>query len=230
LRNRSGDVVDIEPGYVYPLVKGVDLFHGVHPMPRRFVIVTQTSLSENTGALRVKAPKLWHYLSNHLATFERRKSAVYRGRPRFAVFGVGDYSFTSYKIGVSGLHRRPIFRAIGPIEGLPAILDDTCYFLACDSPEQAALLASLLNHPICHEFLQSTMFPDAKRPITKSLLQRINLHRLLTAVNREDLLSRADAERTRLGAVPQQERWPEELSPYLLSTERQGVLGIPASV
>ena len=48
----------------------------------------------------------------------------------------------------------------GRSAGRPVMLDDTCYFLACESPEQAALVAALLNDPIA---LDLTPAPDLPR-------------------------------------------------------------------
>ena len=40
----------------------------------------------------------------YLATkklFERRKSIIYKNKPRFSIFGIGDYAFAKYKVGIS---------------------------------------------------------------------------------------------------------------------------------
>lgn len=192
LRNKLGEVVDVEPEYVYPLLKSSDLFHGARP--QRFVIVPQKRLGESTNQLQWIAPRLWNYLSAHADMFERRKSSIYHNKPSFAVFGIGDYSFSPYKVGISGLHKTPRFRAIGPAKGCPVMLDDTSYFVACRSPEQTALLSSLLNDPACLELIRSMVFLDSKRPITKRLLQRINLKALLQRTEMHSLLARAGAD------------------------------------
>jgi hypothetical protein len=41
--------------------------------------------------------------------------------------------------------------------------------------------------------LRSTSFPDAKRPITKGLLQRLDLRAILDRTDRRGLLARAEA-------------------------------------
>ena len=57
------------------------------------------------------------------------------------------------------------------------MLDDTCYFLPCSSAQEAAVLTALCNDPITLAFLGSASFKSAKRPVTKALLQRIDLGR-----------------------------------------------------
>src|SRR6266568_9677321 len=115
--------------------------------------------------------------------------------------GIGDYSFAPYKVAISGLHKIPRFRAIGPVNRRPVMVDDTCYIIPCYTAQQAAFLASLFNDPMCLDFINSMIFSGAKRPITKKLLQRINLRSLYNLVERQLLVLRAKTELERLGVV-----------------------------
>ena len=218
LKNKLGEKVNIESKYLYPLLKSSDLFHGKNPS--KAVIVTQKRLGADTLQLEYNAPKLWNYLNTHIDRFETRKSSIYRGKPPFSIFGIGDYSFAPYKVGISGLYKIPKFRAIGKVENLPVMLDDTCYFIACFSPEQAAFLASLLNHPLCLDFIYSCFFDDAKRPITKKLLQRIDLKAILENIEIELLLSQAKIEFERSycdRSLYLQPKWPVSIGEFLLN-------------
>ncbi len=179
LRNGRGEVVDIETDYVFPLLKGTDLAGAKRPRPSRSVIATQRGLADDTAGLEGVAPRLWSYLDENRPTFERRKSSIYRGRPPFAMFGVGDYTFAPHKVAISGLHKAPRFRAVGPVGGRPTLLDDTCYFLPCRTSDQAETLAEILNRPEALDLIRALAFSDAKRPITKAILQRIDLKALL---------------------------------------------------
>ena len=204
ITNKLGEVVNIEYEHVYPLLKSSELFHGT--WLQKYVIITQKTLKDSTNQLKWTAPLLWNYLTIRTAVFERRKSSIYRNRTPFSMFGIGDYSFSLYKVGVSGLHKTPRFRALGPIEGRPVMLDDTSYFVPCRSPEQAVLLSGLLNDPACLELIRSIVFVDSKRPVTKKLLQRIDLRALLERSNRGSLLARAEAE---LGVLMDTAKWQE---------------------
>jgi hypothetical protein len=108
------------------------------------------------------------------------------------MFGIGDYSFSPYKVAVSGLHKRPRFRLVHPVGGRPVMLDDTCYFIACDSARQAALVTALLNHRAAAEFLGSLIFVDSKRPVTKRLLERIDLLEALRLVAKREIIAHAE--------------------------------------
>jgi hypothetical protein len=177
-RNGLGEVVDIELELVHPLLKSSDVANE-RDTPTRAMIVTQRSLGEDTTALRERAPRAWRYLSLHRALFDARKSSIYERQPPFAIFGVGSYSFAPWKVAISGLYKRSTFTVVGPHEGRPVVLDDTCYFLAFDDEPQARRAASALRSTAATDFLGARIFWDAKRPITKGILQTLDLQALL---------------------------------------------------
>jgi hypothetical protein len=175
--NGNDQHVELEPEYVYPLLKGTDLVHGRVAEVRRWLLITQGRPGEDTSIIARRAPKTWAYLCAHGEQLDSRRSSIYRNRPRFSVFGVGPYTFAPWKVAISALHKRLAFAIAGPIEGRPVIFDDTCYHLSCDSESGAQLLAALLNSDCSRELLGSMIFWDAKRPITAEILQRLDLRR-----------------------------------------------------
>lgn len=176
-RNKLGEAVGLEPDYVFPLLKCSDLANG-RIEPKRFVIVTQRRVGEDTAAIATNAPRTWRYLDSHRKHFEARKSSIYSSRVPFAIFGIGDYSFAPWKVAVSGLHRSVHFALVGPVDGKPVLFDDTCYFLSFDEKHEAQVVAGILNSSECLEFLACLTFTDSKRPITVELLQRLNIRAL----------------------------------------------------
>lgn len=175
--NGLGEAVNIEPEFVYPLLKCTDLARGRLSVTRG-VLVTQTSPGEDTAKIATTAPETWKYLQAHADRFAARKSAIYKKSVPFALFGVGDYSFTPWKVAVSGLHPIPHFRVIGPRERRPVFFDDTCYFLSFEGEELALVVAEVLNSESCRRFLACLAFPNSKRPFTVDLLQRLNFARI----------------------------------------------------
>jgi len=220
--NKLGESVLIEPTHLYPLVKSSDLFNGPVDRSQKMVIVTQAVLGEDTRALKYTAPLLWNYLMAHYETFARRKSSIYTRQPPFAMFGIGDYAFAPYKVAISGLHKTPRFRAIGPIDGRPVMLDDTCYFIPCYSSMAAAFLASLLNYPTCLDFIKAIVFIDAKRPITKKVLQRVDLRALFAQVNKDALALRTRQTLAEMGESTEITLWPSIDAFLAAYAERSG--------
>jgi hypothetical protein len=183
LVNGEGEDVSVEADRVYSLLKGSDLRRFQASQPRKRVIITQRSLEEDPGRLQFEAPKLWAYLENHSSELARRKSSIYRNRPRFSIFGIGDYAFKPFKVAISGLHKKAQFALVPALDGRPLMLDDTCYFLGFDTYLDALWTASLLNSGPVLRFLESIVFTDAKRPYTKDILMRIDLLRASSMVS-----------------------------------------------
>lgn len=178
LCNGLGEQVDVEPDFVYPMRKSSQLTKTVHPEEHRYMLVPQRAIGEDTRAIQHRAPSTWRYLTEHGAQLDKRASRIYRGQPRFAIFGVGAYTFSTWKVAISGFYKRLDFRVVGPHAGKPVVLDDTCYFLPCATEAEANLLARVLNSRPAQEFLGSLIFWDAKRPITGEILGRLDLQKV----------------------------------------------------
>lgn len=175
--NGFGEIVNIENDYIYPLLKSSDLSNN-RLTPHRFMIITQKKTGDDTQYLKYQAPKTWDYLEKYAPILDRRKSIIYKKRPRFSLFGIGDYSFTPWKVAISGFYKNIIFSPIGNLNKKPIMVDDTCYFISCYSKQESELLAKLLNSQPCQRFLKSLIFFDSKRPININILKRINLKKL----------------------------------------------------
>ncbi|TCK27335.1 type I restriction-modification system subunit M [Pseudonocardia endophytica] len=188
---KAGDPVDVEEEFLFPLVKSTDLFRGRTASAAKWMVVPQRSLSSPVSFSL--APKLWTYLSTHASVLDGRKSSIYRKRPRFCVFGVGDYSFAPYKVAISGMHKTPQFRLVSPLDGRPVVFDDTCYFLSFDDLATASVVCAILRSSPARTLIESLVFWDSKRPVTKKLLQRIDILVLAGLLDRDRLLDDAAA-------------------------------------
>jgi hypothetical protein len=182
--NGLGERYELEDDYIFPLLKSSDLAND-RLRPARFVLLTQRRVGEQTEVIRRTAPKTWRYLLDHADQLDNRGSSVYANRSRFSIFGVGDYSFSPAKVAISGLYKNLHFRAIGGTEGKPIVVDDTCYFIACDSKQEAEFFAELLNSETAQRFVSALVFTDAKRPVTADVLKRVDLQKLAERAGRK---------------------------------------------
>lgn len=178
--NGYGAPVDVEPAVLYPLMKSADVARG-RP-PRRALLLPHEAPNGDPAALAERAPRAWAYLMAHADALDRWRSAIYRSRPRFSVFGLGPYSFAAHTVAVSGLYAPVRFTAVGPIAGRPVLFDDTVYALPCADAAEADAIARALSHAIGRDAIAALSFPEAKRPITAAQLGRIDLDRLRAAV------------------------------------------------
>jgi hypothetical protein len=116
LINGYGEEVDIEEDLIYPLLKSSDIANEKTEI-RKKVLVTQKQVGEGTGYIKDKYPKTWKYLYNHIEDFEKRKSCIYKNKPLFSMFSIGDYCFYPYKIAISGLYKNLNFMMVIRLTG-----------------------------------------------------------------------------------------------------------------
>ena len=187
-RNGFDEIVDLEDRCLYPMLKSSEIANGRTRSPKRWMLVTQTQIGETTAVIKERAPKTWKYLQSHADRLNRRASSIYRKRPPFSIFGVGDYSFAPWKVAISGLYKKLRFATTGSVSGKPIVLDDTCYFVPCRTKAEAKAVADLLNSRVAQEFFSAFIFWDAKRPVTIEVLQRLNIAALAHELGSEDAL------------------------------------------
>lgn len=194
-KNGFGEIVELESQAVYPLLKSSDIYNNQLAQARKSVIITQRFVGEDTAYLAETAPLTWDYLSRHQHILNARKSVIYRGKPPFSLFGVGDYTFAPWKVAISGFYKSLKFRILAPIDGKPVMVDDTVYFLPAQTEEEAVRLHAVLTSEVAQSLLESMVFWDEKRPITVERLKRLNLTRIANKIN--------------LAEFPSQQRSPE---------------------
>lgn len=175
LTNGFGEIIDIENTFIYPLLKGSDIANGKTAQTERCVLVPQKKIGESTGRIKDIAPKTWNYLSKYSQLLDARKSKIYKNKPRYFIFGIGDYSFKKWKIAICGLYKRLDFKLIGEINNKSTLFDDTVYFISFDRQKDAISALKLLNDEKIRSFYASLIFWDEKRPIKASILNKLDL-------------------------------------------------------
>jgi hypothetical protein len=180
--NGLGETVELEEEYLYPMLKSSDLASGTATVGARWMLVTQRAVGDDTHHIADDAPRVWQYLQRHAERLDRRGSSIYRGRPRFSVFGVGPYTFAPWKVAVSGLYKHLTFRCVGPHADRPPVFDDTCAFAPCHSAAAAEFLCRLLSSDAAQTFYRARIFWDTKRPITTEVLNQLHVGRLAEAL------------------------------------------------
>jgi len=173
--NGFNEQLEIEDDLIFGLVKSSDIQSPFITEPRKYIILTQKKVGEETDYLVETFPKLHKYLTGNARLFADRKSSIYKGKPQFSIFGIGDYSFKPYKVAISGLYKKPSFSLVVPFNDKPVMLDDTCYFLGFDDIAEGLIVFAVLNSALTKELLRAITFIDAKRPYTKDVLMRIDL-------------------------------------------------------
>lgn len=194
-KNKNKEEVELEDSLIFPLMKSSSFKKPVINSDfKKYVIVTQKKAREETDYIEELAPKTWKYLCDRKDAFDTRKSSIYKGAPAFSMFGVGDYSYAEYKVGISGFYKKPMFTLLYNENNIeqPIMVDDTSYFLSFDNYSDAYTCMLLLNCSRVQKFLLSISFQDAKRPYTKKVLQRLDFNKCIQNITFEELV---DAEK-----------------------------------
>lgn len=173
--NGLGELANLPIDYLYPMYKSSNISKEILKKPMKWMLVTQEKIGNETKDIKKISPKTWNYLQKYSNVLDSRKSSIYKNSPRFAIFGVGAYTFKPWKIVISGLYKNLHFSKIGTFKGKPIVLDDTCYMLGFDNEEETDFILMLLRSDYAKDFISSLVFKDNKRPITVTLLNRINL-------------------------------------------------------
>lgn len=185
--NKLSEIIKLEEDLIYGFLKSSDLKNTVIKNTRKYTIVTQTKVGQETSYIQHLYPDTYNYLKTNISSFQARKSSIYNGKPQFSIFGIGDYSFKSYKVAISGLYKTYHFTLVLPQNDKPIMLDDTCYFIGFDKIEFAVYAIILLNYSKTEDFLKSITFSDAKRVFTKDLLMRLDLLNISKTITQKEI-------------------------------------------
>ena len=137
------EAVDLEEDFVFPLLNISGVGNGRLFSARMNMIILQSKVGQDIHPIKSGAPKTWIYLQKHVTRLDGHKNTVYQNQLRFSVFGIGDYTFTDWKIAISRFYKRVKFYVIGPMDGRPVVFGDTVYFLNMNSREDAELTVEL---------------------------------------------------------------------------------------
>lgn len=167
----------VEPDLLYPLVKGAGDFEACylkldspHCDEKLFTFVPNTGIGKaeyEQAQVRMNSPEL----SETKAWFKRyskllAERSTYRrqmrssGAPDFAVYNVGAYSFSPWKViwpeMASKFYAAVAGSAFVPVIGdRPYVPDHKVYFAAFDNKEAAHYLCGLLNCSLVREWIES---------------------------------------------------------------------------
>lgn len=184
-KNSLGEEINLEDNLTYGLLKSSDLKEDKINSYRKLTIITQKKIGQETKYIKDKYPLTYNYLTSHKEYFDKRKSSIYKDKPSFSIFGIGDYSFAPYKIAISGLYKSTHFTLVSPSNSKPIMLDDTCYFIGFENLKMAEIAHYLVNSELVQKFLKSIIFSDSKRSINKDTLMRIDFARAFESTGYE---------------------------------------------
>ncbi|HPN38862.1 MAG TPA: hypothetical protein PL041_10685, partial [Melioribacteraceae bacterium] len=190
--NQKNEKFNLEEDLVYGLIKSSDLNQVIISNTQKYTIIPQKKIGTSTAYIKETLPLTYRYLNDNADLFNKRKSKIYNNRPSFSIFGIGDYSFSLYKVAISGFYKNLTFSLVLPKNKKPIMLDDTCYFIGFDNIKHAIIVLIALNSLYAKNLLKSLVFFDSKRVITKEILMRVNLMKIIEKIPLEYFNSEID--------------------------------------
>jgi hypothetical protein len=164
-----------QPPFASPLLKPLLKSSDVNPFHYNksyWVLLPYTDngalISEND--LQLHYPIAYNYLLKHKDVLQNRKSRFIK-QCWYALFGIGQYTFTKYKVVWRGLGAKAL-QACVVTDGIPNQAMH-CYF-STNNHDEAHYLCSILNQPAYNDQLTSINESGAK-----SFAQPNTIHRLL---------------------------------------------------
>jgi hypothetical protein len=176
--------VEIETALLYPLLRAGDV-RRFHAHPSAWILMAQDPQRRqgiDEAVMRARHPAAWDYLKrmeNVLgARRDRGSRALIRcGAPWWTMFSVSAETMAAWKVVWPRIATRVRAAVAGPVEGLPAIPQETCTFIACGGEEEASYLAGMLNGSRFHEAASSFADTGGKSFGAPHLLRHIAVPR-----------------------------------------------------
>ncbi len=158
----------IEPDLLYPLLKGASDFSAcdVHVKEQLFVIVPNKGITGSEyGNSEVELSRLKQtkkFFNHYRSLLERRSTYRLRqkGAPYFAIYNVGQYTFSPYKVVWAELSTKfeaAVFtNSSVPLVGdRPYVPDHKIYFAEFQTEDIAYFVCGVLNSSLVKEYVES---------------------------------------------------------------------------
>ncbi|WP_137284312.1 N-6 DNA methylase [Halorussus salinisoli] len=176
---RREELADLEPEFVYPYVKSRHVVkYGLFGHELRLVPLRKAN-EDNEAELESGYPKTYEYLRSHRETLEDRSSSWLQKGPFYNVFGLGDYTWSEYKVVWCRLGFKPHFAVVSTVDdddlGEKLVVPGDHYmFVAADSEREAHFLCALLNSAVYQRSLKNVA-SEGKASLSKTVVSKLEL-------------------------------------------------------
>jgi len=173
------DTLDLETELIYPYIKSRHIIkygllgHELHLVPIR------KANEDNEEKLSSNCPNTYEYLQDNKNTLEERSSSWLDKGTFYNVFGIGDYTWSNYKVAWCRLGWKPHFAVISTEEdediGKKKVIPGDHYmFIPTENEQEAYFLAGLLNSSVYQRTLED-IASEGKSSLSKKVVSRLKL-------------------------------------------------------
>ena len=143
---------ELESDLVHPLLRGRDVKRWYAAPTYRILLTHREGDRLNAipeKEMQQRYPKTWAYLKRFEKPLRERKSQVVRRLMEtgtfYSIFGVGDYTFASWKVVWGRIGNRIESAVVSNMAGKSIIPQETISLVACDNREEAHYIAATIN-------------------------------------------------------------------------------------
>ncbi|MFC7082203.1 N-6 DNA methylase [Halorussus caseinilyticus] len=164
------ELADLEPELVYPYLKSRHVVkYGLFGHELRLVPLRKAN-EDNEAQLREQYPKTYDYLRSNRDALERRSSSWLEKGPFYNVFGLGEYTWSEYKVAWCRLGFKPHFAVVSTVEDddlgeKQVVPGDHFMFVSTDSEREAHFLCGLLNSAVYQRSLRTVA--SEEKPVSR---------------------------------------------------------------
>ncbi len=188
--------VAVESDLVFPLLRGRDTSKWV-AKPSAYVIIPQDqgkpSVGMDPNRMMKKYPKVFSYLNRKemKRALQARKSSSIPRHPFYSMFGIGDYTFTRYKVVWKEVATDLNAVVIGPakddhLEHKTIVPDHTLVLIQFDNVNEAHFVCAVLNSSIAKLIVKSYVHLHA----SPHVMNYVNVPRYIRSDDNHRKLSR----------------------------------------
>ena len=170
---------ELEHHHIYPYIKSkhvvkYGLFgHGLHLVPIKKVN------EDNEAELKSDCPKTYEYLESNRQALEERSSTWLEKGTFYNVFGLGEYTWSDYKVVWCRLGFKPHFAVISTVDDEDlgekmVVPGDHCMFISTDDKYEAHFLCGLLNSAIYQKSIKG-IASEGKSSLSKAVISKLEL-------------------------------------------------------
>ncbi|WP_128477131.1 N-6 DNA methylase [Halorussus pelagicus] len=173
------ELADLEDEFVYPYVKSRHVVkYGLFGHELRLVPLRKAN-EDNEKELRERYPKTYDYLETHRDALESRSSSWLDKGPFYNVFGLGEYTWSEYKVAWCRLGFKPHFAVVSTVEDADlgqkqVVPGDHFMFISADGEREAHFLCALLNSATYQRSLKHVA-SEGKASLSKSVVSNLQL-------------------------------------------------------
>lgn len=147
---KLNNVEKIEPEYVYPMVKSRHVNKWNQDGCYNVIIPQKKAGVDNEDELR--GTKLYEYLQEMKEDLNTRSSSWVNSddKPFYSIFGIGEYTFTPYRVIWTAMGYSPEFCVVSDVEDellgtKPILPDNPIGYVPAQSKEEAHYICGILN-------------------------------------------------------------------------------------